>query len=120
MIMLSERLRLLLETRGKSQKELALYLHLSNGTISNYVNGVHQPCVDTLINTARFFDVSIDYLLGESKSPFRHEQLPEAIHGGYTVSDFQEDLAYLTNNDRACIAYITKALKEHRKPKRGH
>ena len=30
MIMLSERLRLLLETRGKSQKELALYLHLSD------------------------------------------------------------------------------------------
>lgn len=52
--------------RHIGQKELAVYLHVSTGTISNYENGVHSPDLITLRRIADYFDVSADYLLGRS------------------------------------------------------
>ena len=50
--------------RNISQKELAAYLHVSIGTISNYENGVRYPDLEKVCKLADFFDVSVDYLLG--------------------------------------------------------
>lgn len=63
---LSIRLKLLRKEKGIGQKELAAYLHVSVGTVSNYENGVHSPDVDTLIRIADYYDVSMDCLLGRT------------------------------------------------------
>lgn len=82
---LSENLKRLRFQRGNTQKELAIYLHLSNSTISNYENGVNEPCYHTLSLLADFYGVSIDYLVGRQYAEiFQHR----AIYGEYTIGRF--------------------------------
>lgn len=64
-----ERLRDLRKDRNLSQSDLAETLGYSCSSISNYETGKHEAGYDTLITLAKFFDVSIDYLLGNSDDP---------------------------------------------------
>lgn len=66
---LAERLQSLRQSRNILQKEVAAYLKVSVGTISNYENGVHQPDLETLNKLADFYGVSTDYLLGRCPYP---------------------------------------------------
>ena len=50
-----------------TQEELANILFVSSGTISNYENNVHYPDVVKLKQLAEYFDVTTDYLLGQSE-----------------------------------------------------
>lgn len=69
------------------QKELAAYLNLSTGTISNYENGVHSPDLITLCKLADYFDVTTDYLL--NRTPYRYtvKKLDQRLSKDYTLSD---------------------------------
>lgn len=58
-----EKLFQLRTERGIFQKELAEYLSVSVGTISNYENSVHSPDLETLCRFAEYFHVSTDFLL---------------------------------------------------------
>lgn len=49
--------------RSTTQKTLAEELDIRPQTVSLYMNGKTQPTPDTLVNIARYFDVSVDYLL---------------------------------------------------------
>ena len=51
-----------------TQKELALFLNLTSGTISNYEKDIHEPSLKTLVKLADRFDVSVDYLLNRTKT----------------------------------------------------
>ncbi len=53
-----EKLYRLRVERGIYQKQLAAYLHVSVGTISNYENGIHSPDLKTLSKLASYFRVS--------------------------------------------------------------
>lgn len=66
----AERLEELRTANGIYQKELAIYLNVSIGTISNYENGIHQPDLNALCQLADYFGVSTDYLLGRTPIPF--------------------------------------------------
>ena len=61
------RLRLLLEESNIDGKAFAKLLHVQPPTLSNWLNGNRFPKdIETLINIANYFDVSLDYLLGKS------------------------------------------------------
>jgi transcriptional regulator with XRE-family HTH domain len=63
---LANRLRKLREEKGLTQKELAQALGLnSKSTITNYEQNDRDPDYETLIKIAKYFEVSIDYLLGQ-------------------------------------------------------
>ena len=62
--MLEEILKDLRLNRGLNQVELAKELFVTKQTVSNWENGYLMPSVDLLIQIARFFSVSTDYLLG--------------------------------------------------------
>ena len=62
-----KRLKQLRQARGWTQKELGDRLHLGGTAISNYEVGSNQPALQTLVNMANVFDVSVDYLLGAGK-----------------------------------------------------
>jgi transcriptional regulator with XRE-family HTH domain len=65
---LANRLRELREERGLTQKELAQALGLSSkSTITNYEQNDRDPDYETLIKIAKYFEVSIDYLLGHKE-----------------------------------------------------
>lgn len=68
----SDILRLLIEERGLTQKQLAKDLHIAVSTLGGYVQGTSEPDFDTLRRLAEYFEVSADYLLdfrtGKAKS----------------------------------------------------
>lgn len=49
--------------QSTTQKALAEVLDIRPQTVSLYMNGTTQPTPDTLVNIAKYFDVSVDYLL---------------------------------------------------------
>ncbi|WP_171051765.1 helix-turn-helix domain-containing protein [Alteribacter natronophilus] len=59
-----ERLRLLRIEQNISQEMLAQKLNISKSTVSMYERNERQPSFTTVINLARLFGVSTDYLLG--------------------------------------------------------
>lgn len=67
--MLGERLSDLRKDRGLTQDQLAQLLHMSNHNISAYECGKNEPPDSAKIAFARFFDVSVDYLVGLTDSP---------------------------------------------------
>ena len=52
--------------RGLTKKQLALALFVSERLISYWENGERECDFDMLIKIAEFFEVSIDYLLGQA------------------------------------------------------
>lgn len=59
-----EKLRMLIEERGITQKQVAVDLSMAASTMGGYVQGNSEPDFDTLVRLADYFEVSTDYLLG--------------------------------------------------------
>ena len=58
-----DNLRTLIEERNMTQKELAAQLNIAASTLGSYVQNKREPDFITLKAIARYFGVSIDYLL---------------------------------------------------------
>ena len=60
------RIRDLREDNDKKQRELAEYLNVSQNTYSQYETGVIALSAENAVKLAKFYNVSVDYLLGVS------------------------------------------------------
>ncbi len=93
--------------KGIYQKELASYLNLSVGTISNYEQGIHYPDLNTLCKIADFFGVTTDYLLGRTSHRYAPETLNLSLTDTYTVSDMVNTTLELSpQNVNSIISYL--------------
>lgn len=63
----SQRLAILRKERNLSQYKLAEILGYSRGQIGNYEQGTREPDHSTLERFSEFFNVSVDYLLGNTE-----------------------------------------------------
>lgn len=63
-----DRLRELLELNNLSQKQFGEKLNIAPSTIGNYVRNIREPDISTLVIFADYFNVSVDFLLGNTKS----------------------------------------------------
>ncbi len=52
--------------KGFSQREIAKMLNISQTTYHNWENDITQPSLEQLITISSLFDVSVDYLIGNS------------------------------------------------------
>ena len=68
-----QRIRDLREDRDLKQRHLAEFLYCSQQVYSNYELGQRDIPTDVLIQLANFYNVSIDYLLGQTKNPKRNK-----------------------------------------------
>lgn len=66
----TERLKELRTEKNINQVELSSEIGVSKGIISLWENGLREPGMYSLIQLAKFFEVSIDYLVGISDYPF--------------------------------------------------
>lgn len=77
---LKENLAALRKEKGLSQNELAEEMHVSRQTISKWEVGSVQPSADNLIWLSKFYQVSLDELVGiaeKSETPSCAEENPE-------------------------------------------
>lgn len=63
---LNERIRELRKKAGYSQQQMARKLHLTQGAISQWENGITVPAADQLSALADVFEITVDELLGRS------------------------------------------------------
>ena len=80
-----KKLRELRKEKGLSQKDLGELLNVCNQAVSFWETGSREPDLDTLRDIAKYFDTSVDYLLGReiekyprvfSSCPTFQERLP--------------------------------------------
>ena len=60
------------EDRDKLQREIADYLGITSTAYGKYETGQNKIPVKNVIALAEYYDVSIDFLLGETRSIIRH------------------------------------------------
>ena len=77
------RIRQLRKEKGLKQSDLAVEFDISQQTISSYEKGVREPDIATLKKLADFFDVSLDFLLGETDIRTPVETLALSRSDGY-------------------------------------
>ncbi len=75
--LLAERLRILRREMRITQARVAREILVPRVTYTHYELGKRTPDLDTIILLARFYDVSVDYLVGNSDSP---TLVPRAYH----------------------------------------
>ena len=63
------RLREVRENRKLSQSKIASRLHVQQNTYSQDENGVRQIPISLLVELAKFYNVSVDYILEISNNP---------------------------------------------------
>lgn len=97
--------------RDICQKEVAAYLNVSIGTISNYENGVHYPDLLTLCKLANFYGVSTDYLLRRTNYRYTSEAMNRPLAKDYTVAQLVNTALELSQKDRGLLADYTGLLK---------
>ena len=52
------------QEKGVGQVELANAIHVSKGIVSLWENGLREPCLTSLVALSKYFQVSIDDLVG--------------------------------------------------------
>ncbi|MBR3685169.1 MAG: helix-turn-helix transcriptional regulator [Clostridia bacterium] len=60
-----ERLNELLKAENISQKDFAKAICVSQSIVCDWLKGRVQPTADNILNTADFFKVTTDYILGK-------------------------------------------------------
>ena len=82
---IQERLKDLRVERGLTLEQLAEQTHLSKSALGSYEGDKFKDISHyALIELAKFYEVTVDYLLGRSqiKKCLRHFNPPAPIHGG--------------------------------------
>lgn len=101
--------------KGIYQKELAIYLKVSVGTISNYEKGKHFPDPISLCKIADFFGVTTDYLLERNTFRYNPELLSSRFTDTYTLSDFVNTALELTPQNKNALTDYAELLQLRQK-----
>lgn len=74
---LAKRLRECRKKTGLSQIKVAIYCDITENAYQNYELGIREPRVSILLRIARFYEVSIDYLVGLTDDPTPYPRTPQ-------------------------------------------
>jgi len=69
MSIFADRLKECRKNMNKTQKDVAIYLGLTEGSYQKYELSKHEPKMETLNKLADYFNVSVDYLMGRAENP---------------------------------------------------
>ena len=97
-----KRLKKLRIDKEWSQRDLALLLRISQANYSKYETGFIEPDLQTLIQLAALFDVTIDYLVGASNEIIKARKAPKGdISGAYdeirATIDYGDNKVHIRN-----------------------
>ncbi len=66
------RLKELRLEKGLSQSELAIEIETTQRNVSNWENGNSEPDIQMILKMSKFFEVNVDYFLGDTDEPDRN------------------------------------------------
>ena len=83
------RLKELRKEKRLSQEELGAIIGVAQSTLGSYERETREPSIDGILELAHYFDVSVDYLLGNSDE----RKTPEYIqaHGSYDLHQLMHE-----------------------------
>ncbi len=73
--MLSENIKTIRKSKGLSQEELAVKLHVVRQTVSKWEQGMSVPDADMLISLSEVFETPVSTLLGETVAETKADDL---------------------------------------------
>lgn len=84
----NDTLKQLREKSGKSMSSIADSLGIPKGTYASYEYGKREPNIETLTKISKFYDVSIDYILGRPNAKAPKNPIDEIE----TIDEMEKDL----------------------------
>ena len=87
-----EKLRVLIEERNITQKQLAAELRIPVSTLGGYVQGTSEPDFETLKLFANYFNVAADYLLDIPKENAKNPKEDELLRIFRMLTSEQQDI----------------------------
>jgi len=97
--------------KGLTQKQLAKKFSISGATISSYETGAHQPTIEVLVQYAKTFDVTTDYLLGISRIPEKLSSFSAEFVNGKTIGQLICDVDKLFPEQKQALALIIDNMR---------
>ena len=91
--MFNEKLRYLRTRKPLSQVDFAKELGFSQSSVAGWENGTREPNIKTLIEIAHYFEVSVDYLIGNNFMSEYLEQLNALSSSGRELLDIFSKLS---------------------------
>ncbi len=94
-----KRLKTLRKNKGISQRSLSKRFGYGATAVSGYENRRNEPSLDMLIQLAEYFDVTVDYLIGNEDLPKRADcmtkQEKELLYNYRELSVDEKELVYV-------------------------
>ena len=117
MTLFGNRLKFLRTRSNLTQEQLSKIINVSTSAIGMYERGAREPAFDTLMRIANHFNVSVDYLIGNSsrvdvkqdESPLQLSKTDEKVL--QLKLDYPELFDELLKIDQRNIEKLTKLIK---------
>lgn len=116
---LARTLKLLREEKDLTQDELADRIDIGRGSIAMYETGKRMPPAEILVKLALYFDVSLEYLLGLTKSRDRVTLTREEIEDFLGPGDYPDiaELAHYIKKEDLTVEQVKDILETVKKLK---
>lgn len=105
--MLKDRLKFERNKKKISQRELGDCIGVSQQTIGSWETGRTQPDQESLKQLSQFFNVSLDYLMGESNIRNASTKISSAIENDTELADFWNKM-----KERESLQLLFKQTKD--------
>lgn len=109
-----QRINTELARNNLKQKDLAAFLGVTSNTVSYFCSGKRTPNTAQLVDIARFFDVTTDYLLGLSPSRQRYGFLTAACQYTGISAEAAENLADMSFQQKLIASSILESSEFRR------
>lgn len=121
-MLIAARIQHYLESKNKTQADLAEYMGVSQATVSNWCNGVKMPRMDKIDKICEFFGIERSYLMVEDKEPAGYYLDPEAAEIAQEVYE-RPELKILFDASRKAskedIQFVVEMIDRMAKKERG-
>ena len=121
-MLIAARIQHYLESKNKTQADLAEYMGVSQATVSNWCNGVKMPRMDKIDKICEFFGIERSDLMVEDKEPAGYYLDPEAAEIAQEVYD-RPELKILFDASRKAskedIQFVVEMIDRMAKKERG-
>jgi len=97
--------------RGLTQKKLAKELNTSSSSISSYETGARLPNIFTVVGYSKLFDVTTDYILGETTTDVSPSVLTDEFFAGDSFGALLNTIKGLSTKQKEAIALVVSDMR---------